>query len=919
LAVKASATVMYVDLNSTNATPPYTNWATAATIIQEAVDAAAAGDEIVVTNGVYQTGGRALASDHSNRVAVTKPVLVRSVNGPEVTVIRGVPGISPQGARCAYVGSGATLSGFTLTDGGTRNYAWWLPFSTYTGAGAYCESGSSVLTNCVISGNAADQNAGGVYSGTLQNCEVSGNYAGYHGGGAYRSTLTNCRLNSNQSWNYGGGAEQCSLNFCSLSNNYAGLMGGGAYDSTLDHCALVNNSGWWGAGVRGGAAYNCRLIANSGWEGGGANGSVLINCALVRNTAGSIGGGAIGGTLVNTTLTGNSAGGEGGGAYQSALDSCLIYFNSAPAGSNHLGGTLDWCCTSPLPGAGTSNFVADPQLADGFHLSAGSPCGAAGHPGGASGVDIDGDPWLSPPAVGCDQFYSSSGTGAVTVAIEANYTDVATGFSTSFTADISGHATVSQWDFGDGTILSNRPWATHAWLTAGDYDVVLTAYNGTCPGGVSAVVRIHVQPKLHYVALTSTNPVPPYSSWTTAATNIQEAVDAAFVGSTVIVSNGVYGVGGRVVGTSTTNRVVVPALVALESLNGPGVTLIQGYQVPGVTNDESAVRCAWVAARATLSGFTLTNGATAVLFTGEGPSADRNGGGAVYCETAEATVSRCVLAGNAAAYYGGGAVGGTLSQCVLTGNWSGDGGGGAYSSTLNNCTVSRNAASNYAGGVYNSTLNNCILYLNTAPDGPDESACTLNYCCAPAAYDGSGNITNAPLLVAPLSGDLRLQTSSPCINAGNNGLVVSSTDLDGNPRIRGGTADIGAYEFQNPASAISYAWLQGYSLPTDGSADLADGDNDGMNNWQEWRAGTEPNNRLSVLTMLAPSNSVSGVTVNWQSMSGKTYYLQRASNLIQAPGLSALQSNIVGQTGMTSFTDTTATNAGPYFYRVGVQ
>jgi hypothetical protein len=137
-----------------------------------------------------------------------------------------------------------------------------------------------------------------------------------------------------------------------------------------------------------------------------------------------------------------------------------------------------------------------------------------------------------------------------------------------------------------------------------------------------------------------------------------------------------------------------------------------------------------------------------------------------------------------------------------------------------------------------------------------------------------------------------------------------------NPRIRGGTVDIGAYEFQCPVSIISYSWLQHYGKPTDGSADFADPDGDSMNNWQEWRCGTDPTNALSALRLLAPANAGSGVMVSWQSLAGISYFLERSPAASSA--FAPFATDIAGQPGTTIFIDTNALGAGPWFYRVGL-
>lgn len=314
----------------------------------------------------------------------------------------------------------------------------------------------------------------------------------------------------------------------------------------------------------------------------------------------------------------------------------------------------------------------------------------------------------------------------LSVGIATTFTNVAAGCSVSFTALIEGRTTASAWDFADGVTVSNRPYATHAWAVPGDYAVVLRAYNASAPAGVNATVTVHVvmQP-VHYAAIASANPVPPYTSWATAATNIQDAVDAAVPGVLVLVGNGVYATGGRALVGTLTNRVAVDKPLTVRSVNGSQFTVIKGYQVPGTTNSDDAIRCVYLANGAILSGFTLTNGAT--LNAGYYDSHGRSGGG-VWCESGATVVSNCVVAGNSASR-GGGAAWGTLSNCKLAGNSADESGGGAYGGVMNNCTLAGNSADFWGGRARVSTLNNCTLIGNSAnPGGGGAMECTLQNC-----------------------------------------------------------------------------------------------------------------------------------------------------------------------------------------------
>lgn len=375
------------------------------------------------------------------------------------------------------------------------------------------------------------------------------------------------------------------------------------------------------------------------------------------------------------------------------------------------------------------------------------------------------------------------------------------------------------------------------------------------PAGVLLCICFHVSASTRYVDLNSASPTAPYVSWATAATTIQDAIDVASAGDEILVTNGIYLGGGRVVHGALTNRVVVDKPLTLRSVNGPQFTIIQGWQVPGTTNGNGAIRCVYLADGASLSGFTLTNGATRM--GSFGPPAEEGGGGGVWCESTNAVVSNCLIIGNSAwsgggsysgtlvrceirsntafgeigTYMGGGgAAWGNLNRCTVIGNSSVSTGGGTLSGTLNNSLILSNSPNGAYGGTLNNctvvgnlgvgafgyywihsgelcALNNCIVYYNAGENYNTYSGLySMSNCCTfPQFWSGSGNITNEPMFVNLAAGDFRLQPNSPCVDTGNNNYVMGATDLNGAPRICGSAVDMGAYEFQDSQPILRIA------------------------------------------------------------------------------------------------------------------
>lgn len=141
------------------------------------------------------------------------------------------------------------------------------------------------------------------------------------------------------------------------------------------------------------------------------------------------------------------------------------------------------------------------------------------------------------------------------------------------------------------------------------------------------------------------------------------------------------------------------------------------------------------------------------------------------------------------------------------------------------------------------------------------------------------------------------------IDAGPDG-IFSLTIFGGSDPGSSTNAYVNAFllkTYTAPNTTVPDSWKTNYFGTTNVNLN-ADADNDGMSNWAEWRAGTDPTAAGSRLAMSTqqPTNSPGGAVIQWSSVSGKTYGILQSTNLTMP--MSLLQGGIVAVPPINTYT-----------------
>jgi predicted outer membrane repeat protein len=597
-----------------------------------------------------------------------------------------------------------------------------------------------------------------------------------------------------------------------VRNGKTGSSGGGidCYFSsmTITDCTITGNSAYNGAGICSFSSSMTRMV--------------ITNCTITGNSA-SCGGGIFcyssEADIANCTISKNSASQSGGGIYcQESLltaTNCIISENS----TSQAGGGIFFLESLPTITNCTISGNSAGQSGGGIYCDFSSPYIVNSIFWGNTS-DIYAHSGSNPKLSYCDLQGSCPGLGNISA--DPRFVDPAHAdyrLRSGSPCINTGHPRIR--DRSDNNLPSD-----------------MGAYGGD--GGYDS------NPQNITVAADGSGQF----------TSIQDAINYAVTGDTIIVLPGTY----------RENLVMGGKEPSLISQNGAQVTIIDGNR------SGSVISLIKVGQGAEINGFTIRNGFSSqagggilcyssspsinnCIVSGNSAAGDSGSGGGIACQyESSPTIAYCTISANSATgsyACGGGGISCSdssspnITNCTISGNstsgYQSAGGGiscsessspaitnciisenstigslsdgaaiscydcydyyGYSCPTITNCTISKNSTSANGGSIYCYysllTITNCIIWDNLPYEisrNNYESYLTISYCdIHQEGYIGEGNINANPQFINEGTANFRLGSGSPCINGGTSSAGIPFEDKDGNPR-RDGQPDMGAYE-----------------------------------------------------------------------------------------------------------------------------
>jgi len=613
---------------------------------------------------------------------------------------------------------------------------------TYTGPGNRdIDPNGKNLTIC-----STDPNDPDIVAATIIDCNGSSteHHRGFHfhSGEDANSILDGLTI-TNGYFVFGGGifCENDSsplINNCIITKNMGGIYLSSA-SPTIYNCNITHNVS---SGPGGGISCfdsnmvirNCIISENSGWDGGGIycynSSPVITNCTFTSNKVISVySGGAIycynSSLIVTNCILWNVLCDE---IRLALASSAVITFSNIQGGYE-----------------GEGNIDEDPCFAfsSDYHLVSYSPCidsGTNNPAGGLAETDFDGQ---LRPFDGDDDGFAFADMGAYEYNSEISRIAIEPTILSFTLAQDAGFAykSISIRNCG-GSILNWKILDDCSWLqtvptngiTSSEIEEITIRVDSNClsSGNYSCVLEVVDSNAVNSPSTVQVSLYVPFTLYVPFGySNIQEAIDVARDGDTVIVSDGIYtGEGNRDIDFLGKN-------ITVQSENCPESCIIdcegtiddqhRGFRFRRMEDQNSV-----------LDGFTIRGG----FVKNTAPPPPPGGripylpecGGGIDCSFARPTIKNCIVTDNIADSGGGISCRGypTITNCTISNNISFYNGGGLrYTGdchlmcTITNCLITENYAGNDGGGIYSMSsscyygdggvmINNCSITSNIA-------------------------------------------------------------------------------------------------------------------------------------------------------------------------------------------------------------